>query len=292
MKSLFTAPGDFVKDVWGWGTNQLNWDLLRADILELGAALDLRTSTAPVSSRLRDGYFPYLEAVGQPTDVSARIDLFDDVVADQPVVLGFNILNLPGEGTRLPGIIVQPGGALFHRHIVWNQRWPHLHAPRGQRCGVLVRGDGQTKGGIRRSAIPSIPAWPPHSGFRLPAGCDAIRPSLAVRAAPGYATRAWRLLGRLAVGTTGGKLDFTVGLAPKGLKFFLAAGDEDGLLAKLLGGSKLESPIALQIRWSKQRGLSFGASGGFEVSVPLNQDLGPLHLRSGESLAGRRHHPG
>ena len=59
-----------------------------------------------------------------------------------------------------------------------------------------------------------------------------------------------------------------------------AAGDSDGFLASLLPAGGLNAPFDLRVGFSTTKGLYFGGSGGFEVTLPTHLQVGPVEVQS------------
>jgi hypothetical protein len=66
-----------------------------------------------------------------------------------------------------------------------------------------------------------------------------------------------------------GDIDWGVTAEIQKAQFKLAAGDGDGFLNALLGGSDSSASFSFSLGWSTTRGLSFGGAGGLRVLLPV-----------------------
>ncbi|MEM6888156.1 MAG: DUF6603 domain-containing protein [Pseudomonadota bacterium] len=64
----------------------------------------------------------------------------------------------------------------------------------------------------------------------------------------------------------------------KGLSLKVSAADNDGFLKSVLGAIELAPVVDLDASWSAHDGLKLKASGGMEVSIPINKELGPVNF--------------
>ena len=82
----------------------------------------------------------------------------------------------------------------------------------------------------------------------------------------------------LAVDAKAGEVEVSAGATVDGLTFVLDPGDQDGFLARALGGGQVKVPLQLGISWSSRTGLSLLAGAGFGVSLYPHLDLGVVRF--------------
>ncbi|MDH4119307.1 MAG: hypothetical protein OEW30_18145, partial [Acidimicrobiia bacterium] len=74
--------------------------------------------------------------------------------------------------------------------------------------------------------------------------------------------------------------EFVLGLDTlgDGLVLFVPVGSGDSFIKEMVPQA-IEAGIALDVEWSSQRGVTFGGGTSFRSVIPLNKDLGPLHVQ-------------
>lgn len=60
----------------------------------------------------------------------------------------------------------------------------------------------------------------------------------------------------------------------------IAGGDGDGFVSKVLPEDGLKIDFNLTVGYSKNNGLYFGGSGGFQTSIPVNKSIGPVLFKT------------
>ena len=83
-----------------------------------------------------------------------------------------------------------------------------------------------------------------------------------------------------ASATAAGLSDFGVEGGVLGGRLVLSTSDSDSFLAVILPEGGITAPFEFSLGWSTQRGLYFKGSAGFEVTIPIHAQLGPLFLDS------------
>src|SRR5205807_4592681 len=71
---------------------------------------------------------------------------------------------------------------------------------------------------------------------------------------------------------------FGLGGALTGGKAIIDAGQGDGFLQKILGGSRIENTFSLAFSFSSNEGLHFEGSGTLEIQLASHVSLGPVDL--------------
>ena len=81
-------------------------------------------------------------------------------------------------------------------------------------------------------------------------------------------------------GTSQGDSDAYWELNINGGQFAISAGEGDGFLQKILPNEPITAEFDITTGWSSARGVYFGGSGTFEITIPVHKSLGPLSLES------------
>jgi hypothetical protein len=77
-----------------------------------------------------------------------------------------------------------------------------------------------------------------------------------------------------------GLSDFGVEGGVKGGRLVLQSKDSDSFLTAILPKGGIIAPFEFSLGWSTERGIYFQGSAGFETTIPINAQLGPLFLDS------------
>lgn len=279
IPKILSDPISIPARVYGWGTDDLDFELLAEHLFELFTALNLLASIEGIDAELGDAFQdgPFDDAE-KSIDTLVRIALFETEVAGTPVEPAIIILELPAEGTHLPGIIVQPSVPEgIDADIQIDDDWS-FHV----RAGTDL---ASTFGIVLRPGELSI-RYPFQPGTELPsAGFGVLlkyapdtasillgHPS-ATRLQIVGATVAFDLDNRM------GELGLRLEMALEGLALVLAIDEQDGFIGKLFGDSNVTIQFPLVIQWSSRTGLGFSGSAGFEFSYNPHLQLGPITIQ-------------
>jgi hypothetical protein len=83
-----------------------------------------------------------------------------------------------------------------------------------------------------------------------------------------------------ASATAAGLSDFGIESGVVGGRLVLTTSDSDSFLAAILPADGIIAPFDFGLGWSSARGLYFQGSAGFETTIPIHAQLGPLFLDS------------
>jgi len=271
---IVADPLSIPERVYGWGTPDFDFTLLAYHLLEVAAALGL----FPAINDAPDEAAGYLDpATGRPHALEKQLQfpIFSDVVADQPVELGINILKLPAEGPKLPGILIQPAvpQELGTEFAIDDDVTLRVRAGSdvASRLGLVIR-PGEVL--VRYPFQPT--ATLPSAGFAVSLEYAPASARTLLGNPTGSRLQVAGAAARLFVDSHAGLLDAGVEVAANGLAVVLAAGEQDGFLNKLFGGRDVTAPLPLTVRWSKARGFQFAGGVGFEVTFAPHLQLGPI----------------
>jgi hypothetical protein len=253
-------------DVYGWGADQLNFAKIVEIFSELCTALDLLVSIDHVGKELGDAYqalaaAPPKESIG----LAFTAALFEIAVNDELYDVGFRMLELPAEGSALPGLIVQPTAPQgLAERVEVAPNWV-LNVRAGtdlaHQFGIVLRPDEIA---VRYPFAPG--ATLPSAGFGVALAYEGGEPFRLFGNPQGI-----RLEGKNAkffadLDLKQGQLELKAGIAPEDLTLVLTAADLDGFLGSVLGGLEARIAFPLGLSWSNRTGLSFVSGLGFEVS--------------------------
>jgi hypothetical protein len=283
LPALVTDPGSLPARVYGWGTDQFRFELLRDHVWELLWALGLSTTIEAVEPRLAAGFqaAPPEQAVKR-IETCVRAVLFEVPMADRDVELGLTLAELPAETAVPAGVILQPTvPAEASAELALDEQWTvQLRAGTDPDAlfGVLIRPGSLA---VRFPLAPDTP--PPPAGFGV-----ALAWTAATAEDPGARLL---LLGRpsgsrvelagasfgFRLDLVGGEPEVTADVTATGLAVVVSAGDLDGFVGGLLGGD-LTVPLPLVISWSSQTGLTFSGSAALAVAAYPRRELGPVRV--------------
>ena len=231
--------------------------MLAGHLLGLLYALGLPAALEEVDRDLRDGFQAPPEETEKAISVMVRVPVFEVLVGGAPVEAGIGLLELPAEGSHLPGVILQPsippeagtaidlgGGTSFHVRAGTD-----LATTFG-----IVSAPVRSASGTRSSPAPSCP--PPGSASR---SCSSTTRQAPARRASGPRLEVSGATTALDLDADGEGLELRASLVPEGLALVVAGSDQDGFLARLLGGDRAV-PLPLAIQWSSRTGVTSRAA--------------------------------
>jgi hypothetical protein len=265
-------------DVYGWGADQLNFVKIVEIFSELCIALDLHVSIDRVGEKLSDAYLAL--ATAPPKDsirVAFTAALFDMTVNNEAHEVGFRVLELPAEGSALPGLIIQPmvPQGLAERvelapNLAFNVRGGTDLA---HQFGIVLR-PGEIA--VRYPFAPG--ATLPSAGFGVSLSYDGAEPFLLFGNPQGTRLEGKKTKISADLDLTQGQLELKGGVEPDDLTLVLKAADLDGFLGELLGSNDRAIPIVLGAQWSNRTGFNFTGGAGLEISTHPHLSLGPLRV--------------
>jgi hypothetical protein len=253
--------------IYGWRTDDFNFAKIVGIFSELSIALGLHISIDRVEDALGQAY-QALAGVPptDPIDLGFTGRLFDTEINGQIFSIGFRVLELPAEGSILPGLIIQPmvPQAIAERVEVAPNWAFNIRAGTdlANTFGVVLRPDEIA---VRYPFAPGTTL--PSAGFGASLAYDGAQPFRLFGNPQGI-----RLEGKTAkvfadLDLKQGQLELNAGIAPDDLTLVLTAADLDGFLGSVLGGLEARVSFPLGLSWSNRTGLNFIAGLGFEIST-------------------------
>jgi hypothetical protein len=263
------------QDTFGWGSADLDWELLVEILTNLCRSLSL-----PAAPYFLDSSLKSLLREGQPEpgeeDIPAlQIPLIS--IEDENVEFGVNFLPLPFAGSP-PGIALAPYlvGALEEKTQLSGE------------FTLIMRASMDLKENLGIVLIPGQPV-------RFVSTAAGAKGQLEVRLeqtleeeneyivllGDAEGNRLEYRLFALALGLTLDKQnrqelygEFKIG----GGRIVVAPGQGDSFLDKILPPDGITVGFDVTLGWSSERGVYFQGSGGLEVMVPVHLSLGPVDL--------------
>jgi hypothetical protein len=278
IPDIIRDPLSLPRRVYGWGTQEFKFQLLLQHLSELLFAFGFPVYIGKAEEALTNGYG------GRDVDLDEdsswlKVPFYYITIADQELEAAISVVELKGDGTTPPGLVLQP-------HIP--QEFPltlHL-APTidlrvqagtnaASQLGIVLRpGEASIK-------YPFQPGEPPPSAG-IGVGFD-FKPTLPTLLLGAPKTPRLELQGASAefgASSVNNELDIRLAAKLHGLTLVLQPGETDSFLHNLLGDSERRLTIPLGIEWSRRNGLRFLGSGGFETVINTNLRLGPITVQT------------
>jgi hypothetical protein len=273
LADRLSDPTSIPAEVYGWGTDDLKFGKVAEIFSELFIALGFHVSIDQVDRSLSDAY--QFAASGTPKEsinLGISVAIFDFTVDDTYHDVGFRVLELPAEGSALPGMIVQP--LVPHglvQSIDLTSGWTfNLRAGTdlANQFGIVLRPD---ETGVRYPFAPGTPF--PSAGFGAAVIYQSAEPFRIFGDPDGIRLEGKAAKFLLDLDVKQGQPELRTSVVPEELTFVLKADDLDGFLGSVIGGGETRIPFPLRLSWSNRTGLDFVAGLGFEVSVYPHLDI-------------------
>jgi hypothetical protein len=275
IPAILSHPDSLPERVIGWGTPELKLEKFLNLLSDFGQSVHAPVSIVQVPADLAGEYHP----VGDPDQKRMRymlkIPFFNLNIAGQSREIGIEILELPGDGSKLPGFIIQPrvpseiGSELRVREDI------RLLFRAGSNInalfGLIIRPNEFT---VKYPFSDGTTL--PEAGFGMGAIFTRTEPFILI-GSPGDA--------RLQLKSMQVDFDFhfttedpevILKLAMQQLALVIAA--SDGFLRHLLGDGEKKLDFSLTVEWSNRSGIKFTGGGGFEVATHPHLSLGPVTI--------------
>lgn len=277
LGDLLTDPGGQMASVYGWGGQFDHPRLLSA----LGATLRAAGADAalvPLPATMADAHF----GGSAPAEIQSLDTPLVDQVATGYVRLGLVVAPVPADGGD------EPTGLLISHEVV------------GAASAEVSLGGGLTlvlDGGVEQSGALGVVVGP--GGTTLAPGAAAVGASVRLESTPelarpmlgdGEGTRLELRKSVLEVAARGSAADPELVVEFSGeLALVIEPADADSFVAQLLGAVSLEIPTEVALELSSTSGLTLGGQVGFQLVIPLDQSVGPVHIAAlGIGVAGGR----
>jgi hypothetical protein len=277
LGTLLTDPRDLMAQVYGWG-GTLDADRLLRSLERVLAGCGLLAMRAhPGLALVEQHYGP---GIAPPEGVSVlKVPLFvaeSEAASGLQVEAGLEVFPVPeAPGTPGPrGLLVGPyGTAALTTPFPFNEDTALTFLGTGEVGGmgvVLLPGEARFVPGGPASVSGVV-------GVELRHAPASPRTLLGDPAGTGLSVAALTL--SLEAHLVGLEVEEVVGrLGADGLRLTVDFSEADGFLATVTGGLKGAVEADILVEWSSVHGLRFSGAGGLEFIVPVDVELGPLHV--------------
>ncbi len=275
IPKIINDPESVPTIVYGWGTDDLDFHRLAGHLLEIFVALDWPAYLGRVDRDLGRGFMDAPDNADRSIEWGLKLPVLLDNISGKEIELGLALLELPPEGDKHAGLILQPlvppevGSSYDITDVLKLQL--RAGSDVAQTFGLRLRpGDISMKYPFQQgTALPEAGfgvtlSYAPPSAALLLGDASSTRMSMQGAAAS------------MEFDTHQDGVELKGSVAVNGLNVVVAAGDQDGFLHTLIGGHDVTVPIPLTIQWSSRSGLSFGGGAGFTLSHAANLGLGPI----------------
>ncbi len=249
ITQLFSSPGDYFQQTFGWGSSAFD-----------GAAL-----------------LPKVQALFESLGVPAEIY----TTAGQPPVLEAFIFNLQADNsTTPPGMkadVSLPGNETFDQTIPISTLWQAtIHAQVSYAAGVGVT----LRPPFTVSVLPPTGSFDVDLQLGLQAPTSGADPVVILGVTGGSRLQASSIGGSVglnaSLGTGGGALSPEIGFQVKSGQLFIDMSQADGFLADVTSGTPIQASFDLAATWAPETGLHVTGGAQIEIDLPLHLELGPV----------------
>ena len=277
IPSLITDPSSIPTQLYGWGTDSVDFDRLAGNLLDLFVALNWPAYIGRVDSQLSRGFKDSPDDSTTSIDWGLRIPVLLDHIGGQISEVGVALLELPPQDGKHAGLILQP--------LLPTSMSESLDLTGALKLQLRAGTDVATTLGVLLRFDDISVKFPFQQGAALPAaGFGAI-----LQYSPASSVLLLGISGKSRLEAKGastsfaldfrdGQLETRLEAVPEDLKLIVAPADLDGFLGQLFGQNEITIPITLGLRWSNRSGFNFIGGAGFEVSIHPNLSVGSLRI--------------
>jgi hypothetical protein len=275
---LFAHPEKIPEKVFGWGTQNLNFERIAEYLLELFHALGAPVSISRVDKELGYKYLGFLE--DDPLNPQIRTMLkvpftyFNIGGSDKEI--GLALLEYPSVGGKLPGLILQPaipseiGAELRVREDIY------LRLKAGSNIaslfGFIITPE------LIDIKYPFVDGSLPDFGFGVGIDYRPAAPAILLGSAGSTRLEMLNAAFDFEFNFTDSQPEVILGFDFNGLALVIQAGESDGFIKSILGDGQAKLDLPLGLMWSSVSGVKFKGGGGFEVALHPHLQLGPISI--------------
>ncbi|HET6977873.1 MAG TPA: DUF6603 domain-containing protein [Pyrinomonadaceae bacterium] len=273
-----TDPAALAREVYGWGTPEIDSERLFTEMIPLGMALSMPPQLHYASSTFSQRNSPGVDVNAPPTR-QLWIPVFRSDEASFFVVATALPKASPTELQALAFGLVPSAGGEFKIPLT-DQLELSVKASTeiGTGASLILRpdrapevvvdmegpaGKNLTSGSVAAALTWRAAQWQKPDGMSAASGTNITASSISFG---------------VGADASAAKTDVYAELAIEDGKLVVAASD-DGLLASVLPKDGLTATFSLALRWS-QDGLHFRGSAGLATTIPLNLSIGPVLLQA------------
>ena len=279
---VLTEPNTIPARIYGWGTDDLDFHLLAGHLLNLFVALNWPAYIGRVSKELGSGFQEIPDKAAGAIEWGLKLPFLQSNIDGTEVEIGLALLELPAEGDKHAGLILQP---LVPQQI--GQNTSNFQITDNVTLELRTGTDIATTLGVLLRPSPDdisvkYPFQPgsalPEAGFGVTLHYAPPSPNVLL-GTPGKSRL--ELKGAKTsfnLDLRNGQLELQLQAAPQDLQVVIAAADLDGFLGQLLGSGEKKIPVTLVTQWSNRTGFDFTGGAGFQISTHPHWSLGPLQI--------------
>jgi hypothetical protein len=277
IPKILADPGSIPARVYGWGTDDIDFYRLASHLLELFVAANFPAYLERVAPALGRGFQDAPQELDHRIQWALKIPVVMTTIGGQTVEVGAALLELPPQGTKPAGLILQP--------LVPSEIGTTLQLTESLKLELRAGSDLGTTFGVLLRPDDIDVKFPLEPGAALPeAGFG-----MTLRYAPETAALLLGTVGRsrlelkgaatsVTIDERAGELELRMEAAPEDLKIVIAAADLDGFLGEVLGRTDRAIPITLGAQWSNRTGFNFTGGAGLEITTHPHLSIGPLRI--------------
>lgn len=276
LPKVFTDIGGLAGDVYDWGTNDFDSDLLLVRLQPLLRYGGITAQLVPIEAATSPAG---IDTERPLADQQLRIPLFEVKRSGDDSEVGLSLIPLAPSGNKSRGIALVPFGiATVEEKIRLQDNWQlkiQASADSLIPWGIAVRPEGVELTGLAGS----IP--PPRANLAITVEREipSDMRTLLLGSVDGP---------RVELGTIGLKIgleferdwNFFIELPVRDLRTVISVAEGDGFLQKILPENGVEANFDLALGISPAHGVYFRGSTGLEILLPTHISLGPLEFQS------------
>jgi hypothetical protein len=276
LADAVTDPGSLPQQVFGWGTATPDTNKIINLLSRLAHALSFPVAIKVADEAVVQGYVgPTTTPL--PTTKALDIYFYTIAIAGQDLDAGFTVRPLPGAGSSLPGIAIEPDIPSQFPLKLQLADDIALRLRAGTNAadlyGITIRP------GAISIAYPLAPGTPPpDAGIGVGFDFSPASSVLMFGETTGTRLQFQGASADLNVDSRAAGWEVSLDAALKGLSLVLSPGDADSFMRKIVGDNELTINVPLGVQWSNVSGLTFQGSGGFEVGLATHLSLGPIDV--------------
>jgi hypothetical protein len=281
VPTALSDPASIPGRIYGWGTDDLDFHHVSGDLLGVFLALGWPAHIGPLDENLGRGFMDAPDDILPRGEWELRAPVLLDNIGGKEIELGLAVLELPPQGGKPAGLILQP-----------------MVPPEvGSAYGITDTLRLELRAGSDVAKAFGVLLRPGEITVRFPFDGGAALPEAGFGATLRYAPASPALLlgdpsaSRLSMQGAAASLELDThqdGLEVKGsvalnaLTLVLSSQDQDGFLSDVIGDQDVTFALSPTIQWSSRGGLSFGGGpgSGFSLTEATDLQLGPVTVET------------
>jgi hypothetical protein len=277
ITKVLSDPGSLPEWIYGWGSDDFDFLRLLDNLADLSRAFKLPVYIDPVEDELATAFKQAAASQAAP-DWRLVIPFAHPMFAGTIYEVGLEVLELPKDGGKKPGIVIQPATPQQIGAELELSESATLTIRAGtdiaQQLGLLIRpGEIAVKYPFQPgAALPS-------AGFGASIDFSPDEPKTLIGTSDGTRLELAGGAAGFFIETAAGQFEVRLDAEVRDLTAVLTAGDQDGFLGKILAGAEIVVPMELGLRWSSRTGFQFVGGAGFNVTLSPHLELGPITIQ-------------